>query len=56
LAIISAMVRRLSSVTPGSAAGGSRTMHVDGVDDDVVIHFTRTPDVPPYGLIPEATS
>jgi hypothetical protein len=26
------------------------------VDDDVVILFTRNPDVPPYGLIPEATS
>jgi hypothetical protein len=69
LAINSAMVRRSSSVTPGSAAGGSRTMDVDGaqlilvdnsppasVDDGVVIRFTRNPDVPPYGLIPEATS
>jgi hypothetical protein len=30
LAIISAMVRRSSSVTPGAAAGGYRTMDVSG--------------------------
>jgi len=30
LAIISAMVRRSSSVMPGSAAGGCRTMDVPG--------------------------
>jgi hypothetical protein len=33
LAIISVMVRRSSSVTPGSAAGGSRTMDVPGWSD-----------------------
>jgi hypothetical protein len=35
LAIISAMVRRSSSVTPGSAAGGARSMDVSDVAADL---------------------